>query len=131
MSAERASSLCGVGVSLVSVPRFARARSRWGARLLDRLFSPEELAYAGRKRHSDRILASRFAAKCAGRSALRARKIHGLRLRDLEVGRRPSGEPLLGLAARPEALRPALSITLSLSHDAEFALASVWVESLG
>ncbi len=131
MSGERTSRLCGVAVSLVSVPRFARARTRWGARLLDRLFSAEELAYAGRKRHSDQILASRFAAKCAGRSALRAGKIHGLRLRDLEVARRSSGEPVLGLAARREAPMPALRFTLSLSHDAELALASVWVESLG
>lgn len=129
MSAE----LAALGVELVSVPRFRAALERYGSRLTDRIFRPGELAYARRKRHPAHSLAARFAAKCAGRRALRS--LCGddapIRLFDLEVVRRPSGEPLLEWRPRAAQSADGLRVLVSLSHDPEFALATVWVESRG
>jgi len=124
------SELTGIGVSLISVPRFARALERFEGRLLERIFLPEEIAYAGRKRNGVQHLAARFAAKCAARSLLRSRGARGVSLRDLEVAREASGEPKLVLHRTPPQAGSAApqGFSLSLSHDAEFALASLWAE---
>ena len=118
----------GIAASLVSVARFERALDRFGDRLLARIFSPEERRYAARKRNASHNLAGRFAAKCAGRSLLRSRNVTGLRLRDLEVVRRASGEPSLSLSSALEREVGPLRLRLSLTHDADFALASLWAE---
>ena len=117
----------GVGLALVEVPRFRAALERRGDRMLARIFSPAELAYAQRKKTGWQNLAARFAAKCAGRAALRASLGRTLPLSGLEVARKRSGEPQLVL--RDAAGAEPIAIFLSLSHDADFALASVWVEA--
>ena len=117
----------GVGLALVEVPRFRLALERRGERMLARVFSPAELEYARRKHSGWQNLAARFAAKCAGRAALRRALGHSPPLAGLEVARRRSGEPLLVL--REEIPDAPLEIFLTLSHDADFALASVWVEA--
>lgn len=119
--------LSGVGLAGVEVPRFRAALERRGERLLVRVFSPAELEYARRKKTGWQNLAARFAAKCAGREALRRALGRRLRLSELEVARRKSGEPRLVI--RDAALGTSLELFLTLSHDADFALASVWVET--
>ena len=109
-----------MGLALVEVPRFRAVLERRGARFAARVFSPAELAYAANKRQGWQNLAARFAAKLAGRQALRA----ALPLAAFEVERARSGAPKLRCSERPE-----LAFALSLTHDADFALASVWVES--
>lgn len=122
--------LCGVGVSLVTVPRFERAIRRWGDRLERRIFSEAELDYVRRKRRGEQSLAARFAAKCAGRAALGPVLHEPIRLSDLEVLRRRSGEPMLAFSksARSSIIRTELDFRLTLTHDEEFAMANVWIQ---
>ncbi len=122
--------LCGVGVALVTVPRFERAVRRWGDRLERRIFTEGELAYARKKRRGEQNLAARFAAKCAGRAALGSVVREPIRLSDLEVLRRPTGEPMLAFSksARRSIVRTEFDLRLSLTHDEEFAMANVWIE---
>lgn len=115
-----------MGLALVEVPRFRAALERRGDRLLARVFSEDELAYARRKKAGWQNLAARFAAKCAGRAALRGPLGRALPLSGLEVVRRKSGEPRLVL--REPTPGETLELFLTLSHDADFALASVIVE---
>lgn len=117
-------------MELVSVPRFEALLARHAKRLLPRVFQPGELAYAERKAHPSHSLAARFAAKAAARRALRPVLGRAPSLRDVEVVRRKSGEPTLELRG-PLAERPAarcLRFVLTLTHDGEFALASVFAE---
>ena len=107
------------------MPRFEASLVRFEERLLARLFTPAERAYAARKRHGQRNLAARFAAKCAARRCLRRHGI-ALRLRDVEITRRESGEPTLLI----HGLAPHWRFSISLTHDDQFALASVWAEQL-
>jgi holo-[acyl-carrier protein] synthase len=113
---------------LIEVPRFRAVLERRGQRFLTRVFSPGEIAYAKNKREGHQNLAARFAAKCAGRAALRASLGRTLSLRALEVTRKKSGEPRLALTPHAgEARMP--EVKLSLTHDADFAMASVLAEA--
>jgi holo-[acyl-carrier protein] synthase len=118
----------GVGLSLVEVPRFRAVLERRGDAFAERVFSPGELAYARGKTLGWQNLAARFAAKVAGRAALRPALGRLLPLAGLEVARLPSGAPCLALTARA-GVDAEFHFQLSLTHDADFALASVWVES--
>ena len=117
-----------MGLALVEVPRFRAVLERRGSRFAARVFSPAELAYAANKKQGWQNLAARFAAKLAGRQALRAELGRALPLFAFEVARERSGAPRLSLSARARVECP-LSLSLSLTHDADFALASVWVEA--
>ena len=123
MSAE----IAGLGVGLVSVPRLRGVLERFGRRFEERVFLPDELRYAARKRNRAHSLAGRFAAKCAGRSALARVLARPVRLREIEVARLPSGEPTLRLTRETEE-GEGLRFALSLTHDPDLAAASVWVE---
>ena len=120
--------LRGVGLALVEVPRFRALLERRGDRFAERVFSPSELANARAKRAGWQNLAARFAAKVAGRSALRAELGRLVPLCGLEVARKKSGEPLLQLTSH-SGVEERFAFQLSITHDADFALASVWVES--
>lgn len=125
--------MAGVGVAVIETPRFKSALERHSTRLLERVFTPDEIAYGLRKKSGEHNFAARFAAKCAGRNLLRGVFPERVSLRDLEVVRRRSGEPTLVLrgpnAAQLETRR--LAFRLSLTHDADFAMASVFLESSG
>jgi len=120
--------LRGIGLALVEVPRFRAVLERRGERFAERVFSPGELAYVRGKRLGWQNLAARFAAKVAGRAALRPALGRVLPLAGLEVARLPSGAPRLALTPHARVVE-AFEFQLSLTHDADFALASVWVES--
>ena len=100
-----AEELCGVGIGLVSVPRFERALDRFGDRMLERLFQPAELAYAARKRTGAQSLAVRLAAKQAGRRALSLSGLASPPLRSLEIVRLPGREPTLRVIGSPDSIR--------------------------
>jgi holo-[acyl-carrier protein] synthase len=122
--------LAGTGLELTSVDRLWRVHERFGERLLARVFTPAEVSYARRKRDGTPNLAARFAAKAAGRRALRGLVEGPIPWSDLEVVRRRTGEPTLALRGRTGARLSGtpLRIALSLTHEADFGLASVWVE---
>ena len=119
MSAE----ISGLGGGLVSVPHLQRVLDRFGRRFEERIFLPDELRYAARKRNR----APSLAAKCAGRRALAGVLTGPVPLREIEVARLPSGEPTLRLT-RETARTRGFQFGLSLTHDPDFAVASVWLE---
>jgi holo-[acyl-carrier-protein] synthase len=116
--------LGGVAVRLVDVPRFRRAVERYGQHLLGRVFTAAEIAYGAKKRDGAPNLAVRFAAKCAGRELVWRGFGRRVPLLALEIVRRSSGEPTLAV----QGLDPsAWSMCVSLTHDEQIALASVWL----
>ena len=130
--AEAESALAGVGVGLIETPRFRRALERRGSRLLERVFTPDEVAYGLRKKNGEHNFAARFAAKCAGRRVLAGLLLAPVSLRELEVVRRRSGEPTLVLRGPAAADLEArgLGFRISLTHDADFAMATVFLEAV-
>ncbi len=121
--------IVGVGIELVDRQRFQSLLDRYGDRLRDRLFTDGERKYAARRKRDGESLAVRFAAKLAARRALQA---NALRWRDIEVVRDRHGPPTLRLTGGAEraAQRAGVSkIALTLTHDAQWCVGQVILES--
>ena len=97
---------------------------RYGQRFLNRVFTPDEIAYC-RGRAAN--LAGRFAAKEAAMKAL-GTGVRGVSWKDIEVIRADSGAPSLRLHGRAEKRAERLQVgemSLSISHSREYAVAFV------
>ncbi len=119
----------GVGVDVVEIGRIARAAERFGARFLERVYAPDELAYCrqrGRRPEQQAgCLAGRFAAKEAVMKAL-GTGARGVSFHEIVVTRLPGGRPgvsLLGRAAAAARRQGVDEISLSISHGREVAVA--------
>jgi holo-[acyl-carrier protein] synthase len=123
--------IVGSGIDLVEIERIQHSVDRYGARFLDRVFTPAEQAYCLRKRASAESLAARFAAKEAAAKALGTGISHGVNWLEIEVVREPGGRPSVvfhGRAAQFAARLGAARTALSLTHTAALAMASVVLE---
>ncbi len=121
--------IVGMGIELVERERFESLLDRYGDRLRGKLFTDGEREYAARNQRDGQSLAVRFAAKLAVRRALHA---SGLRWRDIEVVRNRQGPPMLRLTGSAEraASRAGVSkIALTLTHDAQWCIGQVILES--
>jgi holo-[acyl-carrier protein] synthase len=106
----------GVGIDLIEIERVERALER-RPRLAERLFTEEELAYAGGRARPGRHLAARFAAKEAVIKALG----QGVPPREIEV---EAGEPpQIRLHGRAAELAGERELAISLTHSRETAAA--------
>ncbi len=117
-----------IGVDIVDVPRLQTLYRRWHERLLAKLFTDQEQSIC-RKDTDYRwySLAGRFSAKEAVKKILAS---HGeiASWTEIEVLNGPYGEPYLNLHGRARlALASAgyAGLTLSISHDANLAIATV------
>jgi holo-[acyl-carrier protein] synthase len=124
--------LIGTGIDLVEVERIARSIERFGDRFLHRIYTDFEIAYCRRRvRGSAESFAARFAAKEAGAKALGTGISYGVTWTEFQVEREPGGRPILKLEGRAALLARELgvkSISLSLTHTATLAMASVVME---
>src|SRR5271167_5247438 len=87
--------IVGTGVDLAEVPRIKASIERFGARFIDRIYTPAEIAYVERKANRFERYAARFAAKEAGMKAIGTGWKRGVRWRDFEVTNLPSGRPTM------------------------------------
>jgi len=109
--------LVGIGMDLVEVDRFRAVLARTPG-LRDRLFRPDERAYADAKRDPVERYAVRFAAKEAVMKALGC-GLGEIAMFDIEVVRAESGAPsvlLHGKAAQVAAGKGVASWMLTLTH---------------
>ena len=123
--------IVGTGVDLAEVPRIRASIERFGARFIERIYTPAEIAYVERKANRWERYAARFAAKEAGMKAIGTGWRHGVRWQDFEVANLPSGKPTLrlyGVAARVADKLGVRNVSLSLTHTAELGMAHVILE---
>jgi holo-[acyl-carrier protein] synthase len=123
--------IVGTGVDLAEVPRIRASIERFGARFIQRIYTPAEIAYVERKANRYERYAARFAAKEAGMKAIGTGWRHGVRWQDFEVANLPSGKPTLrlhGVAARVADKLGVRNVSLSLTHTAELGMAHVILE---
>ncbi len=123
--------ILGLGTDLIEIDRIDDSIRRFGNRFLNRVFTPEEIAFCLRKRSSAESFAARFAAKEAGAKALGTGISRGIAWREIEVRRRAGEAPTLhwsGRAAERAAKMGVRRTSLSLSHSRQAAIAVVLVE---
>jgi holo-[acyl-carrier protein] synthase len=97
-----AQNLLGLGIDAVDIDRFSAVLARRPA-MAERLFSPAERDWAARLINPSPSLAARFAAKEAVMKALGV-GLGAFAFNEVEVVRRPSGQPELALRGRAAAL---------------------------
>jgi holo-[acyl-carrier protein] synthase len=123
--------IVGAGVDLCEVDRIRHAIEKHGQRLVQRVYTELEIAYAERKANKYERYAARFAAKEAGMKALGTGWRGGLGWRDLEVTNLRSGRPTLQLHGKAQEFARNLgvrNISLSITHTAQQAMAMVILE---
>ena len=118
--------MVSVGVDIVEVKRIGDAIERWGARFLDRVFTPAEIAYCRGKAREAESFAVRFAAKEAFAKALKVGK--AAIWREVEIARSEGPRPALLLHGGARELTGQRRIDLSLSHVPTHAVAVVLIE---
>jgi len=123
--------IVGIGTDLARIERFRKFLEP-DNKVLERLFSQDERHYALRMKDPAPHLAARFAAKEAFLKALGTGLRDGLTWQQVVVVRDELGCPSLqlsGRAAEMLAEKGACSTHLSYSHDGNYAVATVVLES--
>jgi len=124
-------SVLGIGVDLVECARIERSLERFGERFLHRVFTDGEIAYSMSMKFPARHLAARFAAKEAVSKAFGTGIGKAMGWRNIDVRKKPSGEPYLFFSGPAQELAAKRGVTLALitlSHTEHHAMASVVLE---
>lgn len=124
--------IVGIGIDMVEVERMRALLRRKGERALQRLFTPNELAYAQAHPEPERQLAARVAAKEAAYKALSGNDLaRAIGWRELEVVSAKGHAPALVLHGRAQARASELGLVrihLSITHTEHTAAAFVVAE---
>jgi holo-[acyl-carrier protein] synthase len=125
--------ILGVGVDAVDIERIERMHARHGDHMLDRLFTPAELAYLSKKPSPVQHIAVRLAAKEAAYKALSGNDdARAIGWQEIEVLSRSDGAPELRLHGRALARFTELQGSrthVTLTHSQATAVAVVIIES--
>jgi holo-[acyl-carrier protein] synthase len=123
--------ILGIGIDIIEVARIRASHERFGERFLNRILHPNEISYCLSYKEPGPFLAARFAAKEAISKAFGTGIGSALGWEDMEVGRKPSGEPFVILHGGGQKLleeRGARTVHLSLSHTQIYAAAVAILE---
>ena len=124
--------IVGTGIDIAEVDRIASSIERFGRRFLERVFTADEIRYCESKANKSERYAGRFAAKEAAMKALGTGWRRGVRWRDIEVIREPSGKPSLALKGAAKRIADGLgvkNISVTITHSGNLALAEVIFEN--
>ena len=124
--------ILGIGIDIIEVQRIQASYEKFGERFLNRILHPNEISYCLSHRTPGPFLAARFAAKEAISKAFGTGIGAQLGWKDMEVGRKESGEPFVILHERGQALlrsRGGRTVLISLSHTQAHATAVAVLES--
>jgi holo-[acyl-carrier protein] synthase len=124
--------IVGIGTDLADVGRIRDSIARYRDRFLNRIYTPQERAYAESKANAMERFAARFAAKEAGMKAIGTGWNFGVKWQDFEVVNERSGRPNLILHGAAHEIARKLRgdrVSISLTHTAETAFAIVILES--
>lgn len=125
--------ILGTGIDLIEVARIESAYQRHGERFIQRILRPSEIEYCLTHKRPGPFLAARFAAKEAISKAFGTGICGQLTWQDMEVCRKPSGEPYVVLHDQALELmkqRGARAIHLTLSHTEFHATAMAILEGV-
>jgi holo-[acyl-carrier protein] synthase len=124
--------IVGIGVDLVELPRVKRMLAQKGERMLRRLFTDAEAAYANARKNPIPHLAARLAAKEAAYKAFSGTDdARAIGWREIEVVSHLDGRPELvfhGRAAARAAELGVKKVWISLTHTPGAAAAVVVLE---
>jgi holo-[acyl-carrier protein] synthase len=115
------------GIDLVDFPRLEQMIERHGQRFVDRVFTAAEQTYARSRRNTVETYAGRFAAKEAVLKLVGTGWRGKIAWTDIEVTNNGAGQPCVTLSGEVKEIADRMKIeqiTLSITHTANFAIAS-------
>ena len=124
--------IIGIGIDSIELERVARVYAGYPERFLNKIYTDGERAYFERWADPVPRIAGRFAVKEACMKALGTGWSSGVRWRDIEVVREPSGKPTLVLHGRAHDIFESLGATRALctiTHSRDHAMAVVIFEA--
>lgn len=128
--------ILGIGSDLIDIRRIEKSLERFGARFVERIFTPVEQARSERRKQRAASYAKRFAAKEACAKALGTGMAEGVFWRDMGVVNLPGGRPTMhltnGAAARLARIVPQgyeARVHLTITDDFPLAQAFVVIEA--
>src|SRR5262252_10854314 len=124
--------ILGIGIDIIEVGRIEHSYSKFGSRFLNRILHPNEITYCISHKAPGPFLAARFAAKEAISKAFGTGIGAQLGWKDMEVGRKESGEPFVILHDKATSLlkaRGGADLRISLSHTQTYAAAVAILEA--
>ena len=124
-------SVLGIGVDLVECARIERSLQRFGEKFLHRVFTDGEIAYSMSMKFPARHLAARFAAKEAVSKAFGTGIGKAMGWRNIDVQKKPSGEPFLVFSGPARELATQRAVTaafVTLSHTERHAIACILLD---
>jgi holo-[acyl-carrier protein] synthase len=125
--------IIGIGTDIIDVQRIERVIERNGG-FINKVFTPQEIAYCEARAAKAQSYAARFAAKEAMMKALGTGWGEGVNWQDIEVVSEASGKPRILLSGQALATAKAMGAEhwhLSLSHERTAAIAFVVLDSGG
>ena len=123
--------IVGMGIDITEIGRIEAAISRHGRAFLERIFTASEIAYCERHRNRAERFAGRFAAKEAVSKAFGTGIGKAMGWRDIDIRKKPSGEPFLIFSGGAKELAQQRGVTtalITLSHTEQHAMATVVLE---
>ena len=124
--------ILGIGIDIIEVGRIEASYKKFGERFIQRILHAAEISYCLSHRSPGPFLAARFAAKEAISKAFGTGIGAQLGWQDMEIGRKPSGEPFVILHDKGQALmesRGGRALLVSLSHTQQHASAVAILEA--
>jgi holo-[acyl-carrier protein] synthase len=119
-----AGAVMGVGLDIVELEEFAASVGN-RPRMLERVFTPGELAYCRLRPKPIQHFAARFAAKEAAFKAVGSGWTKRVKWRDVEVVSASGGRPTLVVRGALRRLAPTSAFHVTLSHSGSYAVAVV------
>ena len=114
--------IIGTGVDIIEISRIRTAVDKWGERFLERVFNPQEIAYAQSHTLPFQHFAGRFAAKEAIYKALGNSAVTW---KDITVINDDSGKPSCSV----KGLARGKIVHISIAHSKYYAIANAVVET--
>ncbi len=127
-TSERDMDIIGIGTDIVEISRLQKTIDSFGGHFLERVYTENELAAIAGRKNRITFLAGRWAAKEAAAKALGCGIGEKCNFTDINISNNSAGQPELSFsgAAEKEAARLGVTgIKLSISHEANYAVATV------
>jgi len=121
----------GIGVDIIEIERIRDSIQDQGERFLEKVFTPQEIAYCSAKYNSAQHYAARFAAKEAVSKALSTGWAGEFRWKDVELTNDPSGQPHMTLHGPLREKLAGTSVFVSMSHSHSHVVAMVVLDGDG
>ena len=113
----------GIGIDILEIKRFASLYSKWGDKLINKIFNEDELLFSVSKKRVVESLSGKFAAKEAVAKAFGTGLGSVIAFKDLRILKDNHGKPIVYYKGKKSP-----NIHLSITHSNEYAAAFAILE---